>query len=81
MFRSNPSHNGVASGTPVLTPKLLWNYTADDTIASSPAVVNGVVYIGTDDDNVYALNAATAQKSGTTPLAVRLSHLLLWSTA
>ena len=26
---------------------------------SSPAVANGVVYIGSDDDNVYALNAST----------------------
>ena len=26
---------------------------------SSPAVVNGVVYIGSDDDNVYALNATS----------------------
>ena len=26
---------------------------------SSPAVVNGVVYIGSDDGNVYALNAST----------------------
>ena len=26
---------------------------------SSPAVANGVVYIGSDDNNVYALNAST----------------------
>ena len=26
---------------------------------SSPAVANGVVYVGSDDGNVYALNAAT----------------------
>ena len=29
---------------------------------SSPAVVNGVMYIGSDDDRVYALNAATGVK-------------------
>ena len=29
---------------------------------SSPAVVNGVVYIGSNDDNVYALNATTGAK-------------------
>jgi outer membrane protein assembly factor BamB len=30
--------------------------------SSSPAVVNGVVYIGSEDDNVYALNASTGAK-------------------
>src|ERR1700690_174322 len=29
---------------------------------SSPAVANGVVYVGSDDDNVYALNASTGHK-------------------
>ena len=29
---------------------------------SCPAVANGVVYIGSEDDNVYALNAATGSK-------------------
>jgi eukaryotic-like serine/threonine-protein kinase len=28
-------------------------------VFSSPAVVNGVVYVGSDDHNVYALNATT----------------------
>lgn len=29
---------------------------------SSPAVVDGVVYVGSQDDSVYALNAATGAK-------------------
>ena len=29
---------------------------------SSPAVANGVVYVGSDDGNVYALNAATGAR-------------------
>ena len=28
---------------------------------SSPAVVDGVVYVGSDDDHVYALDAASGQ--------------------
>ena len=36
----------------------LWNYTTGSGIDSSPAVVGGVVYVGSEDDNVYALNAA-----------------------
>jgi uncharacterized repeat protein (TIGR01451 family) len=40
---------------------------------SSPAVVNGVVYIGSKDSNVYALNASTGAKQwsfATEPLEV-----------
>ena len=40
----------------------LWNYTTGSDVDSSPAVVNGVVYIGSYDDNVYALNAANGAK-------------------
>jgi len=46
------------------TGVLLWSY-ATNGYADSPAVANGVVYFGTEDNNVYALNA----KSGA----------LLWS--
>jgi eukaryotic-like serine/threonine-protein kinase len=31
-------------------------------VSSSPAIVSGVVYIGSYDNNVYALNASTGQK-------------------
>ena len=34
-------------------------------IDSSPAVANGVVYFGSVDDNVYALNAATGAEQWT----------------
>ena len=42
---------------------LKWSYTTGGDVASSPAVANGVVYVGSDDDNnVYALNASTGAK-------------------
>jgi len=31
-------------------------------VYSSPALANGVVYVGSGDDNVYALNADTGAK-------------------
>ena len=37
-------------------PKL-WSYTTGAYVYSSPAVANGVVYVGSFDNNVYALNA------------------------
>lgn len=38
---------------------LAWDYTTGDSLESSPAVANGVVYIGSTDDKLYALNAST----------------------
>jgi hypothetical protein len=37
----------------------LWTYTTGSGVYSSPAVANVVVYVGSRDNNVYALNAAT----------------------
>jgi outer membrane protein assembly factor BamB len=39
-----------------------WSATTGGTVRSSPAVVNGVVYVGSEDHNLYAFDAA----SGTT---------------
>ena len=36
-----------------------WTATTGGAVTSSPAVVNGVVYVGSDDDKVYALNTTT----------------------
>ena len=62
MFRSDPSHSGAGTGNPALTPTLLWKDTLGAFVHSSPAVVNGVVYLGSGDGNVYALNAANGDK-------------------
>jgi outer membrane protein assembly factor BamB len=62
--RLNPYEN-------VLTPKtvrglgLKWSYTTGNEVWSSPAVANGVVYVGSGtwtDFNIYALNAKTGAK-------------------
>jgi parallel beta-helix repeat protein len=37
----------------------VWSYATGSLVLSSPAVVNGVVYLGSYDDSVYALNATT----------------------
>jgi len=42
--------------------KLTWSFQTGDDVISSPAVANGVVYVGSDDGNVYALNANTGTK-------------------
>lgn len=36
-----------------------WSYPTDGTVSSRPVVVNGVVYVGSGDGKVYALDAST----------------------
>jgi len=42
-----------------MTGTLKWSYTTRKMIDSSPTVVNGILYIGSYDDKIYALDAAT----------------------
>ena len=39
-----------------------WSYPTGDDVVSSPAVANGVVYVGSNNADVYALNASTGIK-------------------
>jgi outer membrane protein assembly factor BamB len=58
MFHADLQHTGTTSEivTPPIT--LLWSYPTGWT-GSSPAVSGGVVYVGSDDGKVYALDAST----------------------
>jgi len=42
----------------------LWAFGADDSV-NSPIVVNGTVYVGSDDGNLYAVDAGVAGSSET----------------
>lgn len=57
MRRWNPYEN-VLSVKTVPNLELKWSYTATD-LMHSPALANGVVYVGSNDHNVYALKAGT----------------------
>ena len=59
MFHVDSSHSGVGSGPSVLTFTKLWSYTTGGLVESSPAVVNGVVYVTRDSGSLFALNAAS----------------------
>ena len=61
MTRMNPCEK-VLNVNNVGSLGLKWSYTTGFYVESSPAVANGVVYVGSDDDNVYALNARTGAK-------------------
>ena len=54
----NPYEHILSSNT-VGNLALKWKYMTGFAVLSSPAVANGVVYFGSYDKNVYALNAST----------------------
>ena len=78
MFHSDLSRDGVGTGNPVLKSTLLWKYPSfsdgNGQVYSSPAIVNGVIYIGADYlkgisryniiyfGSVCALNAANGEQ-------------------
>jgi PQQ-like domain len=62
---------------PDLLPEL-WSFTTGSEVFSSPAVANGVVYIGSFDDNVYAfgLDGGTAAVKRPTPAHLHPNFVL-----
>jgi outer membrane protein assembly factor BamB len=65
MFHRGPEHSGNNPAETVLNPSnvggmsVRWKRHTGPVVDSSPAVVNGVVYIGSSDNKLYAFNAAT----------------------
>jgi outer membrane protein assembly factor BamB len=59
-FRSDLKNSGIYDDGGTRPGSIeRWNYTTGSYIESSPAVVNGIVYIGSGDHKVYALHADT----------------------
>jgi outer membrane protein assembly factor BamB len=61
MFRGGPSHLGVYDSQAPQQLSLKWTFSTNGSIYSSPAVANGVVYFGSADGNLYAVDAATGK--------------------
>jgi outer membrane protein assembly factor BamB len=58
MFHHDLTHNGTSTSTAPSTNHTIWSYTVGGYLWSSPAVAGGLVYVGSEDDNVYCLNAS-----------------------
>jgi outer membrane protein assembly factor BamB len=64
-FRKGPFHQGhnplenVLASSTVVGLNEAWSYPTGADVYSSPTVANGVVYVGSHDKKVYALNATT----------------------
>jgi outer membrane protein assembly factor BamB len=62
MFKFNLNRTGSTTKWGPDTNTTAWTYTTGGGITSSPAVADGKVFIGSDDWNVYALDAVTGAK-------------------
>jgi outer membrane protein assembly factor BamB len=56
MFRADPAHSSTSAvGPSNLT--LAWKFTTKGSVISSQSIVNGIVYAGSQDKNIYAVDA------------------------
>ena len=60
MFRANPEHTGIYETPGIMqAPHVKWKYHTNGAVISSPAMADGIVYAGSTDGNLYAVDAAT----------------------
>jgi len=66
MFRGGLDHSGVYSGAaPRTSPTVKWQFHTGGYVISSPAVTSGLVYVGSMDQNLYALDRETGKAKWT----------------
>jgi eukaryotic-like serine/threonine-protein kinase len=63
MFRGDAGHSGIyPSAGPREFHRVVWEFPTGDRVVSSPVWQDKVVYFGSDDGNVYAVNAADGRQ-------------------
>jgi len=74
MFRGGLDHTGVYPGTaPRHSPKLKWQFATAGHVISSPAVAHGLVYIGSTDHHLYAIDRETGKEKWKFPTESSIS--------
>ncbi len=61
MYRGQPDLTGVASGTLPDKPALLWSFKTQGPVKSSAAIVGQRVFVGSSDQQLYALDLASGK--------------------
>lgn len=63
MFRGDAEHSGVYAGQgPRQFHGVKWSFQTGDKVLSSPTYHDGVIYVGSDDGKVYAVNAISGRQ-------------------
>lgn len=74
MFRGNAQHTGVyESSGPTAFHQIKWKFHTGGYVISSPAIFNGMVYVGSADGNLYAVEASTGTMKWQFPTKSRLT--------
>jgi len=62
MFRGNPAHSGIyETEGPQQFHGVKWAFKTEGWVISSPALAGGLVYFGSDDKNLYAVDASSGE--------------------
>lgn len=56
MFRHDAARSSIGVNGPA-NLSLIWTFPTEGSVVSSPSVVDGIVYFGSQDKNIYAVNA------------------------
>lgn len=62
MFRGGPAHRGVYEGGGPTLLGLAWRAPTDGDVISSPTIAGNVVFVGSGDGHLYALDLATGDR-------------------
>lgn len=61
MFHYDLAHNGYSTNVAPSSNQTLWTFPTNNKVWSSPAVSNGIVYVGSFDHNLYAIDAESGK--------------------
>lgn len=56
MFRHDAARSSIGSNGPE-NLSLIWTFATEGSVVSSPSIVDGIAYFGSQDKNIYAVNA------------------------
>jgi len=63
MFRGSPDHVGVYNAPSIYKlDGVKWKFNVASAITTSPALADGLLYFGSQDGNIYALNSESGKK-------------------
>lgn len=63
VWRGNIARTGEFNAKgPLREPRLKWKFDTGKSVKASPVIVNGIVYIGSDDGNFYAIDLASGEE-------------------
>jgi eukaryotic-like serine/threonine-protein kinase len=74
MYRADAAHTGLynAAGVPKFS-RVRWKFKTGAAVYSSPAIVNGVLYVGSNDHFLYAINLSDGSLKWKVETATRIT--------